>query len=184
MLLISSITVARGFKAGIFAVLGLSAGAFVHVLLAASGVAALLAASPAIFTAVRYAGAVYLIYLGIDLLRKRQSATEPEQSGEDEQAWRFFNRGFLVDLLNPKIVVFFLAFIPQFLFSLDNPSLVASIALGSVFILTGFLVNGSLAWLIATGSARLRGHGSDFLRRWLPAGVLIFLGMRLIWQED
>ena len=184
MLLISSIAAARGFRAGILAVLGLGAGAFVHVLLAASGVAAILAASPAVFSAVRYAGAAYLIYLGIDLWRKRQTAEAKAQPDQDCLPWQFFYRGFLVDLLNPKIVVFFLAFIPQFLVTLENPGFLASVALGSVFILTGFAVNGSLAWLVAAGSTRLRGTVSDLLRRWIPGGVLIFLGLRLIWQED
>ena len=90
----------------------------------------------------------------------------------------------MVDLLNPKIVVFFLAFIPQFLLTLENPGFAASVALGSVFILTGFLVNGSLAWLVAAGSTRWRGRGSDTIRRWIPGSVLVFLGLRLLWQEN
>ena len=164
MLLISSTTVAKGFRAGIFAVLGLSAGAFVHILLAASGVAALLAASPTVFTVVRYLGAIYLIYLGLDLLRNRQALSAPDQSTNRKPAWHYFMRGFLVDLLNPKIVIFFLAFIPQFLISLDNPGFLASIALGSIFITTGFIVNGSLAWLVAAGRDRYRGRFSTLFR--------------------
>ena len=184
MLLVSSLTVAGGFRAGILAVLGLSAGAFVHILLAASGVAAILAASPEIFTAIRYIGAAYLIYLGIVILRNRQAEASSEQSVDEKRAWQFFMRGFLVDLLNPKIVIFFLAFIPQFLVTLDNPGFLTSVAVGSVFILTGFVVNAGLAWLVAAGRARYQGRFSSLLRSWIPGGVLIFLGLRLIWQQN
>ena len=74
VLLVSSVSAARGFGAGLYAVLGMTAGAFVHVVLAASGVAALLATSALAFTAVQYLGAAYLIYLGIDLLRPARTA--------------------------------------------------------------------------------------------------------------
>jgi threonine/homoserine/homoserine lactone efflux protein len=160
----------------------MTAGAFVHVLLAASGLAAALAAAPLAFTAVQYLGAAYLIYLGIDLLRSqpRQAEADVPRPGND---WRYFRRGFLVDSLNPKIALFFLAFIPQFLVSVESPGFLTSLALGSVFLLTGALVNGSLALLVAAGVSGLRGRSAPWVQRWIPGALLIYLGLRLIWQD-
>ncbi len=184
VLLVSSVSAARGFRAGIFAVLGMTAGAFVHVMLAASGLAAMLAASPAVFALVQYLGAAYLIYLGIDLWRSRarDGAAQAYHGGRGD--WQYFRRGFLVDALNPKIALFFLAFIPQFLHAVESPGFLLSLALGSIFLLTGALVNGSLAWLVAAGAARTRGSASEWFQRWVPGGVLIFLGLRLVWHES
>lgn len=184
VLLVSSVSAARGFRAGIFAVLGMTAGAFVHVVLAASGVAALLATTPAVFAIVQYLGAAYLIYLGIDLLRPANNETEKTAYEGGSNAWQYFRRGLLVDSLNPKIALFFLAFIPQFLNQVDSPGFLVSLALGSVFLFTGAMVNGSLAYLVAAGTTRTRGQVGVWVQRWIPGCVLIFLGLRLLWQEN
>ena len=180
VLLVSSVSAARGFRAGLFAVLGMTAGAFIHVLLAASGVAALLAASPGAFAVVQYLGAAWLIYLGLELLIARRSARDV---GE-KLAWQFFRRGLLVDALNPKIALFFLAFIPPFLQTVANPGFLASLMLGSVFLATSALVNAALAWMVAAGSTRARGSLGLWVRRRIPGAVLILLGLRLLWQAD
>ncbi len=184
VLLVSSVSAARGFRAGLFAVLGMTAGAFIHVLLAASGVAAVLAASPSVFMLVQYVGAAYLIFLGIDLFRPQQRSTGASPDRDPSGGWRYFRRGFLVDSLNPKIALFFLAFIPQFLGSVENPGFVVSIMLGSVFLVTGALVNGSLAWLVAAGIRRNRGRYADWIEHRLPGSILVYLGLRLLWQEN
>ena len=183
VMLVTSVSAARGFRAGMFAVLGMTAGAFIHVVLAASGIAAVLATAPIAFKFIQYLGAAYLIYLGIDLFREKQeiSTTAPYQDGVN--GWQFFRRGLLVDALNPKIALFFIAFIPQFLSSVMTPSFLVSLALGSVFLLTGAVVNGSIAYLVAAGATRTRGKLALLVQRWLPGGVLVFLGLRLLWQE-
>jgi len=186
VILVTSVSAARGFRAGIFAVLGMTAGAFMHVLLAASGVAALLTTAPLVFTIIQYLGAAYLIYLGIDLLRSR--AENDTTSGSSDyhganSAWRYFRRGLLVDSLNPKIALFFLAFIPQFLNAVETPGFLVSVALGSVFLVTGVLVNGSIAYLTALGARRVGGRSGQWIRRRIPAAVLIFLGLRLLWES-
>jgi threonine/homoserine/homoserine lactone efflux protein len=184
VILVTSISAAGGFKAGVFAVLGMTAGAFVHVVLAASGVAAILATTPLAFVIVQYLGAAYLIYLGIDLLRTRQQAATSTTYPLAVNGWQYFRRGLLVDSLNPKIALFFLAFIPQFLNSVETPGFLVSLALGSVFLVTGAIVNGSIAYLVAAGTMRARGRVGDWVQRWIPGSVMIFLGLRLLWQEN
>lgn len=184
VLLVTSVSAARGFKAGLAAVLGMTAGAFLHVVLAASGVAAALAAAPIAFALVQYLGAAYLIYLGIDLLRVKSKSRKNPEYRADASGWQYFRRGLLVDALNPKIALFFLAFIPQFLNAVETPGFVVSLALGSVFLVTGAIVNGSLAWLVAAGATRTRGRFGDLIQRWLPGGVLLYLGLRLLWKDS
>ena len=184
VLLVTSISAAQGFRAGIFAVLGMTVGAFIHVLLAASGVAALLATTPLVFMVIQYLGAAYLIYLGIDLLRNRVSEVQQTPCTGGTTAWRYFRRGLLVDALNPKIALFFLAFIPQFLHAVESPGFLVSVMLGSVFLVTGAIVNGSIAWFTALGATRAGGHSHLWIRQRIPGAVLIFLGLRLLWQEN
>ena len=184
VVLVTSISAASGFKAGVFAVLGMTAGAFIHVLLAASGVAAILATTPVAFLTVQYLGAAYLIYLGIDLLRTKRRGEASTTYPPAVNSWQYFRRGLMVDSLNPKIALFFLAFIPQFLNSVETPGFLISLALGSVFLLTGAIVNGSIAYLVAAGATRAGGSFGDWVQRRIPGSVMIFLGLRLLWQEN
>lgn len=184
VLLVTSVSAARGFKAGLFAVLGMTAGALVHVVVAASGLAATLAAAPLAFAVLQYLGAAYLIYLAIELFRAKPMPAQTPSYPQDIGGWQYFHRGLLVDLLNPKIALFFLAFIPQFLRAVETPGFLISLALGSVFLVTGALVNSSLAWLVAAGASRTRGRCGAWFQRWLPGSILFYLGLRLLWQEN
>jgi threonine/homoserine/homoserine lactone efflux protein len=156
----------------------------VHTLAAALGLSALLAGSPAAFSALRWVGAAYLVWLGLGLLRRRGSA---DAAGAHRAApvalRRLFAQGFLTNALNPKVALFFLAFVPQFI-TADAPHKAgAFIALGTVFVVNSTLVN--LA--IAAGAAALRrrlgdGPGLRRLGGWLNRGVgaaFIALGMKL-----
>ena len=187
LLLVTSISAAHGLRPSILAILGMNAGAFVHIILAASGVAALLATSPLAFAIIQYLGAGYLVYLGVNLWRSGSSDSVPTgnagQDVRDASAWRYFRRGLLIDLLNPKIALFFLAFIPQFLHAVESPGFMVSVALGSVFLVTGVIVNSSIACITALGARRAGGRNSRWIQRRIPAAVLVFLGLRLLWQD-
>ena len=179
----TSISAAKGFKAALFAIPGMSVAAFIHVILAASGIAAILAASAITFTLIQYLGAAYLIYLGIDLIKSRAVTVASKDEMTETSAWQYFRRGFLVDLFNPKIALFFLAFLPQFLSWLETPGFLLSLSLGSVFLLTGIIVNSAIAFLVNKGVKRNQGRFSHWMKRWLPGSVLVLLGVRLLWEE-
>ena len=109
-------SLASGFRRTIWGILGQQAALVIHVMVVALGVGVLVASSPAAFNAIRYAGAAYLVYLGIrQVLSKPQAGQDAAESLRNEPAWSMFRRGLWVNLLNPKAIVFFLAFMPQFI---------------------------------------------------------------------
>jgi homoserine/homoserine lactone efflux protein len=105
-----------GFRRSIWGILGQQAALVIHVVIVALGVGMLVASSPVAFNVIRYAGAAYLVYLGIrQFLAKPTIAAEQTAALRNEPAWSIFRRGLWVNLLNPKAIVFFLAFMPQFI---------------------------------------------------------------------
>lgn len=121
-------SLSEGWRRSVWGVVGQQFGLLAHIVIAAAGVGLVVAGSPALFNAIRYAGAAYLAYLGVRLMLVKTDAKAEGGEGEDslvkppETAWAMARRGFWVNLLNPKAVVFFLAFIPQFI-RLDQPQL-------------------------------------------------------------
>ena len=116
MALVLRCSAAQGFRAGAAAALGISAGCWVHIVAAALGVSALLASSPTAFVLMRWLGAAYLVLLGIALLRSRVATGAGRQRTDRTGDWRrLFVQGFFTNALNPKVALFFLAFVPQFM---------------------------------------------------------------------
>ena len=120
VLYIVSSALKRGVRAGIVAALGIVSGCFVHVFAAALGVGALLATSAAAFTVLKWAGAGYLMWMGIRLLLAKGGGSAIVPAGVSAEAvavdlWRVYLQGFLTNVLNPKVALFFLAFVPQFI---------------------------------------------------------------------
>lgn len=148
-------SVAQGRTAGLLSVLGIHVGSVVHVLAAAIGVTALLAAWPAAFTVVQYLGAAYLVYLGVMKLRQRSDDEQGVRPVIESNA-RLFGQGVLVNVLNPKTAVFFLAFIPQFVAPDRGSVPMQMVIFGLGFILLGILSDGSYALLASTLAGRLR----------------------------
>ncbi|MFD0916559.1 LysE family translocator [Pseudahrensia aquimaris] len=107
-------TVKGGTRAGFAAILGIWTGALVHVLLAVIGVSAILATSEVAFTIVKWAGVVYLVWLGVQMIRSSGGAFVTDDVQAKQTFWPIFRQGVLIDLLNPKVAIFFLAFLPQF----------------------------------------------------------------------
>ena len=185
MALIGARSATQGFRSGAAAALGVGAGCFVHVAAAALGLSALIAGSASAFTVLRWVGAIYLVWLGIGLLRGTGAAPAAAATGAPAPGWwRSFTQGFLTNALNPKVALFFLAFLPQFIDAAAPDKALAFVVLGAVFAFNGTLVNVAFAALVA----RLRGAfgARPALGRWLGRGVgalFVALGVRLAWFE-
>src|SRR4051812_47389821 len=132
---------AQGRRAGVLSVLGISTGVLIHTAAAAIGLSALLASSAAAFTVVRYAGAAYLIYLGLRLLMSRgndsPAASDVAPTSGPRDGWAIYRQGVLTNVLNPKVALFFLAFLPQFVDPGSTHRTLAFLSLGLVFVLSG-----------------------------------------------
>jgi threonine/homoserine/homoserine lactone efflux protein len=174
-----------GWRAGAVAALGIGTGALVHVCAAAVGLSAILAASATAFTAVKYAGAAYLIYVGITLIGAKSATRSPALAAGQSRRRSIFFQGFLTNVLNPKVALFFLAFLPQFV-AADAPSKPAAfLLLGLIFDFNGTLWNLFIAWSTAKISGRFAAAGQ--LKRWFDrcvGGLLVFIGIRLVLAHD
>ncbi|SAL19271.1 LysE type translocator protein [Caballeronia turbans] len=179
-------SVAQGRGAGIVSALGISAGCIVHTLACAFGLTAILAASATAFTVIKIAGAIYLIYLGVRLiLAKHDDATAARQAHASEKATpksllRLFAQGFVTNVLNPKVVLFFVSFFPQFVAAESQHKTLAFLALGIVFIAMSTVWNSFVAWI--AGSVTERFAGKSGVKKWLDRGVgsaFVGLGIKL-----
>ena len=139
-----------GFRRSIWGILGQQAALVVHVVIVALGVGVLVASSPVLFNVIRYAGAAYLIYLGVRQFLSKPSVEEEQTAAlRDESAWSIFRRGFWVNLLNPKAIVFFLAFTPQFIRP-DQPLFTQYAVLTATIVVIDILV----MWFFFAAAAR------------------------------
>jgi threonine/homoserine/homoserine lactone efflux protein len=177
----------QGRRAGAVAALGIGAGVLVHVCAAALGLSALLAASANAFTAVKIIGAAYLVYVGIGLLHSagsiRSSAIAAEMRAASMRS--IFFQGFLTNVLNPKVALFFIAFLPQFVGNEAPSKPLAFVFLGAIFDINGTLWN-LLVAQITTRVSRGLAPGNA-LRRWFNrcvGAVFIAVGVRLALAHD
>jgi len=183
VLYITSRSASQGTRAGIVAALGIGTGGLVHILFATFGLSAILATSAMAFTIVKLVGAGYLVYLGITTLLSLR--TKPDNGMGDTTVpslanRRIFRQAILVNVLNPKVALFFLAFLPQFVAPHAIHPALAFLFLGCLFNFNGTIVN----ILFAVSSAQIAGRvkKSGFLPTLLKTGVgalFIWLGVRL-----
>jgi threonine/homoserine/homoserine lactone efflux protein len=164
----------QGRAAGMVSMLGVETGTFAYALAAAAGLTGLIAASETGFTVVRYAGAAYLIYLGVRKLLEHEEAEVSSGSARS----RLYLKGMVIQLLNPKIAIFFLAFLPQFVDSSRGPIAVQILVLGTIFTLLAVLSDGAYVLLAGAVGRWLRTgrHARRRLAR-LSGGVYIGLGV-------
>jgi threonine/homoserine/homoserine lactone efflux protein len=168
-------TLAQGRRAGLASMAGVALGNLGNALGAAIGLAALFAISSLAFTAVKYAGAAYLVYLGIRALRKSDDI-EPQAFASAD--WRLiFRDGFVVALLNPKTAIFFAAFLPQFMSS-SGSAIGQSVTLGTTFVAIAAITDCTYALLAGAVAPWLRGkRGSGTVGRYLIACSFVGLGV-------
>ena len=172
-------SVSQGRRAGVLSVLGITAGCAIHTVAAAFGLSALLATSAHAFTAVKMAGALYLGYLGVRMLFERvEAAGETEFSHQGD--WAIFRDGLLTNVLNPKVALFFLAFLPQFVAPAGESRVLSFLFLGVVFMLNGLVWCLILVWFASAMSRRLRQrHASGTLLKRATGALFVGLGVRL-----
>ena len=187
MALVARVAVARGHRAAVWTSLGICAGLPLHAAASALGLAAVLAASATAFTALKLLGAVYLIWLGVSAVREAGRAAELSHSTVPSvpvasSEWRAFLQGFLSNALNPKVALFYLAFLPQFMRPGDS-------VLGRSLLFAGIHAAQGVVWLTLYAyaldrlGALIRRAG---VRRWLErttGAVLVALGLRLAFER-
>ena len=177
-------SLSQGRKAGLISALGLSAGAFIHVLAAIVGLSSILLASATAFMAVKFAGAAYLIYLGVRMILARPAKAATAEVSEPAPLSRLFADGVAVSVLNPKIAIFFLAFLPQFIEADGAPVALQILFLGTIYCALSVITDGGYALLAANvrewigGKLRLK-----TMSRVLNGGVFIALGIQTALAE-
>ncbi|HVP01847.1 MAG TPA: LysE family translocator [Solirubrobacteraceae bacterium] len=167
-------SIEHGRSAGLVSMLGVQAGALVHVTAAALGLSALLASSAVAFSAVTWVGGAYLVYLGIRRLRAG-TLTDLGQNPPPVGRAALFRQGALVNVLNPKTAIFFLAFLPQFVDPARGTPALQALALGLCFIAIAILSDGTYALLAGSVGDRLRRNAAAALRLERVGGVLLIL---------
>jgi len=169
-------SVDKGRRAGVVSALGISGGGLVHVAFATAGLSALVASSAAAFTVVKLVGAAYLIIVGIRRILSRESerAEEPEEA----PLHRLFAQGVVVNVLNPKTALFFLAFLPQFVEKHHGPVALQVAFLGLLFVAIAAVSDCAYALLASVLAGRLRSNPrAARVRAWASGGIFVALGI-------
>jgi threonine/homoserine/homoserine lactone efflux protein len=180
-LMVLGVGMSRGRRQGMAFGLGCALGCLSHTLLAALGVGALIAASPTAFTALKVVGGLYLVWLGIGALRSKGGARVDGQSLPDESLRQLFAKGLLANAINPKVVLFFLSFLPQFVVAGQGSASWQTAQLGLIFTAQGCLLFGLLGYFSGAVGKWLNRHPSAGLWMDRTAGtIFVGLGLRLI----
>lgn len=169
-------SVSDGRRVGMASVVGIELGSFVHALAAALGLSAIIATSAVAFITVKWLGAGYLIVTGIRTLATRAATLDLDRPAVSPR--RAFRQGVTINILNPKVALFFLSFLPQFIHPDRGRAGTQALVLGVVFVTVGFLTDGTYA-LGASGLRNLlrRGQALPFVQRYVAGTVFIGLGV-------
>jgi len=175
----------QGFRAGSAAALGIGSGTIVHILMAAFGLSAILATSAMAFSIVKLVGAMYLLYMAYSMFTD-SSTNQPlsEDKLNSVPLIKIFYQGFLTNVLNPKVALFFLAFVPQFIDPASEDKAITFIVLGLIFNINGMMWCHFLAWSSSVASNRLK--QSVRVTTWLKklgGGLFAYFGFRLALSE-
>lgn len=169
-------SIADGRSTALAAVAGLEIGNFVHVIAATLGLSAVIAASAAAFGIVKWIGAGYLVYTGFRTLLRKPTTFDQDQKSLSRR--KSFTQGIIVNTFNPKVALFFLSFLPQFIDTDRGSTALQSLILGSLFVILGMLSDGLYAILAsALRAPLLRGKSLPFVQRYVAGSVFVLLGV-------
>ena len=169
-------SISDGRSIALAGVAGLELGNFVHVIAATIGLSALIAASATAFGIVKWIGAGYLIFIGIRTITRKPASFSQEQKSLSRR--KSFTQGIIVNTFNPKVALFFLSFLPQFIDEKSGSAALQSLILGSLFVAIGLCTDGMYAFLAsALRTTLLRGKSLPFVQRYVAGSVFIALGL-------
>lgn len=172
-------SIVNGKKYGIATVVGLMTGCVVHTTLVAFGVSELIKQKPNIFFIIKLLGAIYLLYLAYKVYKSNSEITFSTENIVMKSTFELFKKGFWMNVLNPKVSIFFLAFFPQFLFSETLSKIIQFYILGSLFILISFIMFSSIAILAGSISVKIKENKEiGIYLKW--AQIVIFIGIALL----
>lgn len=176
---ILSRTIAQGRKAGIMSVLGIATGSLVHTLFAAVGLSVIIAQSPVLFNIIKYAGAAYLFYIGIRMIFSKSSVIKLD-TPKDEKNKKIYWQAVLTNVLNPKVALFFISFLPQFIDPGYSNHYLSFLVLGLSFTITGTLWCLLLAFFASVISSALikNSNAGNYLNK-ACGFILVGLGIRV-----
>jgi threonine/homoserine/homoserine lactone efflux protein len=184
MIFLLSRAIAQGRRAGVAAAFGINLGAYVHLAAAVLGISAVLMTSAVAFTAMKWAGAAYLLWLGVQALFAKASPLSLDTGGLRRTHRAIFWQGFASDVLNPKVAMFFLALLPQFISADAENPMGQLLLLGFTVNVIGIATNLILVWLSSGITGALRRN--EQIARWLHkamGAVFIYLGVRLVAEK-
>jgi threonine/homoserine/homoserine lactone efflux protein len=169
-------SISDGRSTALAAVAGLEIGNFMHVIAATVGLSAVIAASATAFGVVKWIGAGYLIYIGLRTVSRKPASFNQEQKSLPRR--KSFTQGIVVNTFNPKVALFFLSFLPQFIDTEKGSAPLQSLILGSLFVAIGLCTDGLYAFLAsALRSTLLRGKSLPFVQRYVAGSVFVLLGV-------
>ena len=185
-ILIAGRSASQGFKAGSLAALGIGTGTLVHIFAAALGLSAILATSATAFTVVKVIGGLYLLYMAFSMLKSTSQSDESKPAALNLASYKaIYLQGLVTNLFNPKVAIFFLSFMPQFISPDSENKALAFIVLGLIFNINGMLWCHFIAWLSSSMSRKI--SASKRLKVWLnrgAAGLFGAFGIRLLTSSN
>ena len=177
---IISRSVSQGKKAGIYSSLGITAGSIFHTLFAAFGLSIILMKSVLLFNIIKFIGAIYLVYLGITMLFAKKSSFRESDTLKKISNQKIFLQGLITNVTNPKVALFFLAFIPQFI-NTNNSTPIPFLILGFTFTLTGGLWCLIITNLASVATKKLRKNAKiEIILNKITGTIFIIMGLKLL----
>lgn len=174
-------SIAYGYKQGVFTALGLVSGILIHTSLVAFGVSAVIKQSEEVFLFIKILGAVYLLYLAYQVYKSDPEIAFSAEGIKEKSLWRLYRQGFIMNVLNPKVGIFFLAFFPGFLWQPEEETLRQFYILGFLFMLQAFIIFAIVAILADKISVFIKSHpGSGNFLKWMQVGVFILIAILIL----
>jgi threonine/homoserine/homoserine lactone efflux protein len=178
-------SISNGIKYGLSTTAGLITGCIVHTTFLAFGVSVLIKENDQIFFVVKLFGAFYLFYLAYKVYRNRAHITLDNTEIPKKSLSQLFRQGFIMNVLNPKVTIFFLAFFPGFLFSEDLNTVIQFYVLGLLFMIVTFIIFSSIAILSGAIAEQIKKHsGIELFLRWLQIVVFSGIGIFLLFSDN